>query len=426
MTVAAALASALPALMAAGVDTPRLDAQLLLAWTLKARREDLARDPERSLTERERVIFEKAVALRTERRPLPYITGEAWFYGHSFKINRAVLIPRPETEDLALAALEICRNEPAPTLADIGTGSGCLAVTLALEHPGARVWATDLSADALKLARKNVARYALAERVTLLHGDLLGPLPFGLRFDIIVSNPPYVLEADLPGLQPEVRDYEPVLALSGEPGAAGPDGTALHRRLLAEAPAHLGPGGRLLMEVGQGQAEAVAQSARDFGYDEVMIRTDMAGIGRVVLGRLPLALLAAAAALTGCSARDPVTVTPVYHVGTPTNRSSVNSWELNTAPLNTQPGIYGGKPVQLKAIASQRGFEPDDPVALAVLRALNTDGQVQTQYLSASGKSGMVILIGSVPNAAQKARAGQLARAVPGVKRLEDRVMVVP
>lgn len=426
MTVAAALASALPALMAAGVDTPRLDAQLLLAWTLKARREDLARDPERLLTERERVIFEKAVALRTERRPLPYITGEAWFYGHSFKINRAVLIPRPETEDLALAALEICRNEPAPTLADIGTGSGCLAVTLALEHPGARVWATDLSADALKLARKNVARYALAERVTLLHGDLLGPLPSGLRFDIIVSNPPYVLEADLPGLQPEVRDYEPVLALSGEPGAAGPDGTALHRRLLAEAPAHLGPGGRLLMEVGQGQAEAVAQSARDFGYDEVMIRTDMAGIGRVVLGRLPLALLAAAAALTGCSARDPVTVTPVYHVGTPTNRSSVNSWELNTAPLNTQPGIYGGKPVQLKAIASQRGFEPDDPVALAVLRALNTDGQVQTQYLSASGKSGMVILIGSVPNAAQKARAGQLARAVPGVKRLEDRVMVVP
>ena len=426
MTVASALASALPALMAAGVDTPRLDAQLLLAWTLKARREDLARDPERLLTERERVIFEKAVALRTERRPLPYITGEAWFYGHSFKINRAVLIPRPETEDLALAALEICRNEPAPTLADIGTGSGCLAVTLALEHPGARVWATDLSADALKLARKNVARYALAERVTFLHGDLLGPLPSGLRFDIIVSNPPYVLEADLPGLQPEVRDYEPVLALSGEPGAAGPDGTALHRRLLAEAPAHLGPGGRLLMEVGQGQAEAVAQSARDFGYDEVMIRTDMAGIGRVVLGRLPLALLAAAAALTGCSARDPVTVTPVYHVGTPTNRSSVNSWELNTAPLNTQPGIYGGKPVQLKAIASQRGFEPDDPVALAVLRALNTDGQVQTQYLSASGKSGMVILIGSVPNAAQKARAGQLARAVPGVKRLEDRVMVVP
>ena len=152
----------LPSLAAAGVDTPRLDAQLLLAWTLKARREDLARDPERVLTERERVIFEKAVALRVLRRPLPYITGEAWFYGRPFKINRAVLIPRPETEDLAAAALEACRDVPSPILADIGTGSGCLAVTLALEHPGARVWATDLSGDALKLARKNVVRHGPA------------------------------------------------------------------------------------------------------------------------------------------------------------------------------------------------------------------------------------------------------------------------
>lgn len=293
MTVAAALAWAAPALASAGIDTPRLDAQLLLAWTLKASREDLARDPERILAERERVIFGKAVSLRTERRPLPYITGEAWFYGRAFKINRAVLIPRPETEGLAQAALEKCRNEPASEplrfadikIADIGTGSGCLAVTLALERPGARVWATDLSADALKLARKNVVRYDLTERVTLLGGDLLGPLPPGLRFEIIVSNPPYVAEAERPALPPEVRDYEPALALSGEPGAAGADGTRLHRRLLASAPAHLTPGGWLLMEVGQGQAEAVAQAARDGGYDDVAIRQDMAGIGRVVLGR---------------------------------------------------------------------------------------------------------------------------------------------
>ncbi len=432
MNVAAALASAIPALAAAGVDTPRLDAQLLLAWTLKASREDLARDPDRLLTGRERVIYEKAVSLRTLRRPLPYITGEAWFYGRPFKINRAVLIPRPETEDLALAALEICRNEPAPLLADIGTGSGCLAVTLALEHPGASGWATDLSADALKLARKNVARYDLQGRVTLLHGDLLGPLPTGLRFDVIVSNPPYVLEADLPGLQPEVRDYEPVVALSGEPGAAGSDGTALHRRLLAEAPPHLKPGGRLLMEVGQGQFESVAQAARDSGYEDVMIRKDMAGIGRIVGGRWPLALVAAMLAagcsglLAGCSARDPVTETPVYHIGTPTNRSSVNSWELDTAPLNTQPGVYGGKPVHLKAIASQRRFEVDDPAAKAVLSALSADGSVPTQYLSASGEGGVVILIGSVPDAGRKARAEQIARAVPGVKRLDSRLMVVP
>ena len=269
------------------MDTPRLDAQLLLAWTLKARREDLARDPERVLSERERVIFQKALSLRTERRPLPYITGEAWFYGRPFKINRAVLIPRPETEGLAQAALEKCRDEAAPNIADIGTGSGCLAVTLALEHPGARVWATDLSNDALKLARKNVARYDLSERVTLLQGDLLGPLPPDLRFEVIVSNPPYVTEAELPTLQPEVRDYEPVLALSGERGAAGMDGTTLHRRLLAEAPAHLRPGGWLLMEVGQDQAAAVVGVAQDFGYEDVAVRQDMAGIERVVVGRTP-------------------------------------------------------------------------------------------------------------------------------------------
>ena len=137
------------------------------------------------------------------------------------------------------------------------------------------------------------------------------------------------------------------------------------------------------------------------------------------------ALAAAVILVTGCSARDPVTQTPVYHIGTPTNRSSVNSWELDTAPLNTQPGVYRGKPVRLKAIASQRGFEPDDPTAQAVLRALAADGQVPTLYLSASGKGGVVILIGSVSNAAQKARAARIARAVPGVRRLDDRVMVV-
>ncbi len=137
------------------------------------------------------------------------------------------------------------------------------------------------------------------------------------------------------------------------------------------------------------------------------------------------ALAAAAILIAGCSARDPVTQTPVYHIGTPTNRSSVNSWELDTAPINTQPGVYGGKRVRLSAIASQRGFEPDDPAAFAVLRAL-ADGGVPTLYLSASGKGGVVILIGSVTSPAQKARAEQIARAVPGVRRLDSKVMVVP
>ncbi len=282
MTIAEALTYASVELTAAGVETPRFDAQLLLAWTLKARREELAREPERLLSEREQIIFRKGVSLRVLRRPLPYITGEAWFYGRAFKINRAVLIPRPETELLVKMALTACRDIDEPKMADIGTGSGCLAVTLAAEQPDAEVWATDLSADALKEARKNVVRYGLTDRVPLLHGDLLGPLPEGLRLDVIVSNPPYVTEAEIEGLQPEVRDYEPRLALSGLGNAAGVDGTALHRRILAEAPAHLKPGGRVLLEVGLNQAQLVAEAARALGYTEVSVTADYAQTGRVV------------------------------------------------------------------------------------------------------------------------------------------------
>lgn len=285
MTAGEALHHATSQLGAAGVDTPRLDAQLLLAWVLKARREDLAREPERVLSERERLIWQKAVALRAERRPLPYITGEQWFYGRPFKINRAVLIPRPETELLVTATLEAMRNTPQPLLADIGTGSGILAVTLACERPDARIYATDLSENALKLARKNVVRHGVTAQVTLLQGDLLAPLPPGNAFHAIVSNPPYVTEYELPALQPEVRDYEPRLALSGEPGANGPEGTRLHRRLLDESKASLRPGGWLLMEVGQGQAESVAAYAQTQGWTDVNILEDLAGIARVVLAR---------------------------------------------------------------------------------------------------------------------------------------------
>ena len=284
-TVATALQQAVAQLADVGIDMPRLDAQLLLAWVLKCRREDLAREPERLLNDRDTLVFAKAVSLRTQRRPLPYITGAQWFYGRPFKINRAVLIPRPETELLVTAALERTRFLAAPRFADIGTGSGILAVTLAAERPDARVWATDLSADALTLARKNVARHGIADRITLAQGDLLAPIPVDTRFDVIVSNPPYVREDELPDLQPEVRDYEPTLALSGERGAAGTDGTGLHQRLLRDAPAYLTPNGWLMLEVGQGQAEIVATYARTLGWANVTIQNDDAGIGRDILAQ---------------------------------------------------------------------------------------------------------------------------------------------
>ena len=143
--------------------------------------------------------------------------------------------------------------------------------------------------------------------------------------------------------------------------------------------------------------------------------------------RLPtlLSALLGVLALAGCSAQDPPTQTPVYHTGTPTNRSSVNSWELGQSPSYSQPGVYGGKPVHLTPLASQRGFEPDDPAAQAVLAALNRDGVVSTQYLTATGHGGIVVLVGSVVSPAQKARAAQIARAAPGVRELRDRVAVL-
>ena len=141
------------------------------------------------------------------------------------------------------------------------------------------------------------------------------------------------------------------------------------------------------------------------------------------LRRLPIIVLLVL--LAGCSARDPVTQTPVYHAGTPTNRSSVDSWELSQA-VNPQQRVYGGKPAKLTPIASQRGFEPDDPAAVSVLNALDAGGQVSTQYLSARAKNGIVILAGSVATAAQKARAVQIARRTPGVKYVADQVQVTP
>jgi release factor glutamine methyltransferase len=286
MTIADAIVWGRNILQEAGIENPRLEAQLLLAWALRARREDLAREPERVLPERERIIFEKAVSLRAQRRPLAYITGERGFYGRDFKINRAVLVPRWETELLVGRTLDRLRDVPSPAIADIGTGSGCIAVTLAAERPDATVYATDLSPLALLLAAKNVKRHAAPERVRLLQGDLLAPLP-GIPFDAVVSNPPYIAETEVPALQPEVRDYEPRLALSGEGGVTGPEGVGLYPRIFAGAWARLKPGGWVLVEIGQGQAEAVMAAVHSRGYEYVNAMDDFAGIPRVIEARKP-------------------------------------------------------------------------------------------------------------------------------------------
>jgi len=294
-TVADSLAWSMPILASAGVGTPRLDAQLLLSWTMDARREDLARAPERILTSREWMIFAKAVSLRAERRPLPYITGEAWFFGRSFKVNRAVLIPRPETEILVENVLDVAgrQNQGRPMrIADIGAGSGCIAVTLACELPDSTVVATDISRLALLVAGKNARRHSVSDRIELREGSLLDPFRANEKFDAIVSNPPYIERYDEPGLMPEVRDYEPELALYGYSAARPPcDQSAgyprsLRNRLLESAHSHIAIGGIIAVEVGIGQAQEAAQDAIRLGYRNVQVVDDIAGIGRVVTAQV--------------------------------------------------------------------------------------------------------------------------------------------
>jgi len=288
MTVSEALTNSTSLLTAANVDTPRLDSQLLLAWVLKAQRIDLAREPERILDWREQTIFEKAVDLRAQRRPLPYITGTACFYGRDFTINRAVLIPRPETEILVEEALKRIKSIDNPVIADICTGSGCIGITLACERPDSSVWLTDLCPLALNVAKKNCVRHNVEDRTKRLQGDLLTPLQSqSISFDIIVSNPPYVRPDEIPTLQAEVRDYEPRMALVGESDSVGIDGMELHRRLLAGAAALLNPGGWILLEVGRGQADDMALYALNNGYIDAIVLNDLAGIGRVVAARNP-------------------------------------------------------------------------------------------------------------------------------------------
>jgi len=219
--------------------------------------------------------FAALLERRLAGEPVAYLTGEREFWGRSFHVDRRVLIPRPETEHLVEAALA-APLPAAPRILDVGTGSGCLAVTLAVELPAARVVATDLSPAALAVAAVNVRRHGVAGRVALLAADLWQPLRLG-AFDLVVSNPPYVDPATAPALSREVVDHEPGLALF-----AGDAGRAALRRLVEGAAAGLAPGARLLLEVGHDQATIVAQHGAASGLQIEGVGDDLAGIPRVV------------------------------------------------------------------------------------------------------------------------------------------------
>jgi release factor glutamine methyltransferase len=278
MLVREALAQATIQLRSEGVESPRLDAELLLAHVLGVNRAALFTRPDRPLTPKELTRYRDLVARRTDREPLAYIVGHREFFGLDFAVGPAVLIPRPETELLVEHALRRARRlGPTPEIADVGAGSGAIAVALAVHLPEATIFALDGSAEALAVAAENSRRHAVAGRVHCLHGDLVAPLPGPV--DLIVANLPYVTTEEWKGLPPEIRDHEPRAALDG-----GPDGLALIRRLLPAAAPCLRPEGAILLEIGAGQGQAATALARQhFPLAEVQVYQDYASLDRLVV-----------------------------------------------------------------------------------------------------------------------------------------------
>lgn len=271
-----------------GVEAARLDAELLLAHVLGIRRLDLYLQFERPLEAAEVAAYREAVRRRGRREPLQYITGEASFRELELAVDPRVLIPRPETEILVGAVLEWAATRaarspgsagaPSLTALDMGTGSGAIALSLLREGPFERVVATDVSEDALAVARANAARTALAERLDLRRGALWEPVGDGERFDVIVSNPPYVAESDRTGLDPEITEHEPAAALF-----AAADGLEVLRGIVEGASGRLRGGGLLAVEVGHGQAATVAGWLDPPPFGSPHIVKDLTGRERVVL-----------------------------------------------------------------------------------------------------------------------------------------------
>jgi release factor glutamine methyltransferase len=252
---------------------PRRDAELLLMRLLGCDRAFLLTHPDTVLTAEQAVMYESWLRRRAAREPIQYILGEQEFFGLTLAVTPDVLIPRPETEHLVEALLErFPRNSPL-RIADVGTGSGAIAIALAASLPQAQITALDISPEALAVARGNAETHHVAGRIRFLQSDLLSALS-GESFDAIVSNPPYVSEADHESLEKQVRDYEPHHALF-----AGPSGLDIYKQLIPQAREHLKPGGWLLMEIGQGQRDALAQLLS--GWKNLSFVDDLQRIPRV-------------------------------------------------------------------------------------------------------------------------------------------------
>lgn len=270
----------------AGVETAAQESRWLVEHVLELESHHLASKGQEPVSAEQWAHAVSLASRRAAREPLQYILGTQEFCGLEFQVSPAVLIPRPETEVLVQEAVRAVDLDKASVLVDVGTGSGCVAVALATILGNARIVAVDRSPEALAVAKGNAERHAVAEKIEWIEGDLLSALRergMAGAVDVIVSNPPYIAEADWAGLQPEVREFEPRSALF-----SGPTGTEFHERLLRESKEFLVPGGMLVMEIGQGQCAAVRQMAEHIGgYAPLRVVEDEAGIERVVIARRP-------------------------------------------------------------------------------------------------------------------------------------------
>ena len=267
----------------------KIDAEYLLAHILNCKRQELYLNSERELSNDEINIFKGFVQRRSKREPIQYIIGEEEFRGFIFKVTRDVLIPRPETELLVEEAVKIASGlqPPAPeqlTIIDLCTGSGCIAVSAAKEITESRLYATDISEKALAVARENAKKHCVENKITFLQGSFFEPLKDkGLegKIDIMLSNPPYVSKKDMEKLQPEIKEYEPPIALYG-----GEDGLDSYGTIIPQALPYLKKGGYLILEIGYGQAEGVKELfAQHPAYSKIEIIKDLSGIERVVKAR---------------------------------------------------------------------------------------------------------------------------------------------
>ena len=283
----AVLERAAEALTAAGIDSARLDAELLLAAALESDRiKVIAGAVEVSTGALLR--YQEFITRRAAREPLAYIIGRKEFFSLELEVNPAVLIPRPETEVVVTAALEAATRRPDGSILDLGTGSGAIALAIAAGASRTRIVATDVSEQALEVARRNALRLGLSDRIEFRLGDCWaalaasaeGPRPELGGFDLVVSNPPYIENRELERLAPEIARFEPRLALAG-----GIDGLDFYRRICAGVCGYLKPGGELIVEVGAAQADSVAALCRAVGCAETVVIDDLAGCQRVVRAR---------------------------------------------------------------------------------------------------------------------------------------------